>query len=416
MTDPAGAPPASVRNGNFITGLGIAQIVSWGSLYYSFPLIAEPMGVELGMSKPAIYGAATLGMLVAGGASYAVGVAIDRGRGRTVMAAGSVLGGLLLLAWSAISSPWHFYPILAGIGLAQALTLYEPAFGVVNRRFGADARRGITALTLWGGFASTVFVPLIGWLLGWVGWRGALWVLAGFNLTVCVGLYWVMIDPAADRPQQAHPSGGVGLAGWSAVRWVSRQPAFWALLCAFTIYYGLFGGLAFHMYPLLLERGLDPGRVVAAIAIIGPAQVAGRIAIWYLARNRSMRVIGLWAAAALPAALSLLILGPAGFGAVAVFAAIYGAANGVMTIVRGMVVPELLTREAYGTISGTITMPANAARAVAPFAMALLWTVSSSYDSVLILAALAGGLVVACFWLAGLRPTGAPAAAESTSP
>jgi predicted MFS family arabinose efflux permease len=170
------------------------------------------------------------------------------------------------------------------------------------------------------------------------------------------------------------------------------------------------------MYPLLLERGLSAAQVVAVIAIIGPAQVAGRLAIWYLARDRSMRVIGIWAAAALPTALAVLVWGPAGFAPVALFATIYGAANGVMTIVRGMVVPELLTPQAYGAINSAITTPANAARAIAPFATAMLWIPFHSYQWVLTLAGLAGCLVMACLWIAGFRSGNAdPAAATVRS-
>ena len=161
----AATPPPSPR-GIFITGLGIGQICSWGSLYYSFPLIAEAMRHELGWSKTELYGAATLGLALAGLAAYPIGAAIDRGHGRLVMTGGSVLAGALLLAWSQVSSMLVFYLCAAGIGALQAATLYEPAFAVVARRAGpANARAGITALTLWGGFASTVFIPLVQLLL-----------------------------------------------------------------------------------------------------------------------------------------------------------------------------------------------------------------------------------------------------------
>jgi hypothetical protein len=114
----------------FIVGLGIGQIASWGTLYYSFPLIAERMGQDLGLSKPEVYGAATIGLLIASVTAYPVGAAIDRGYGRAVMALGSALAGLLLLV------------LLALLGLAQAMTLYEPAFAVVARRYGSEAHGG----------------------------------------------------------------------------------------------------------------------------------------------------------------------------------------------------------------------------------------------------------------------------------
>jgi sugar phosphate permease len=154
--------PARAGGRLFITGLGIGQICSWGSLYYSFPLIAEAMGSDLGWSKPDLYGAATIGLLLSGVAAYPVGSAIDRGHGRTIVAGASILAGILLIAWSQVENIAVLYILLAGIGCLQAALLTESAFAVVSRRFGAaNARGGIVGLSLWAGFASTVFVPLI---------------------------------------------------------------------------------------------------------------------------------------------------------------------------------------------------------------------------------------------------------------
>src|SRR5690606_3210445 len=122
MTLAAAARPPSPYSA-FITGLGVAQICSWGSLYYSFPLIAEAMRHDLGWSKAELYGAATLGLALAGLVAYPVGAAIDRGHGRAVMAGGSVAAGFLLFAWSQVASILAFYVCAAGIGALQAATL-----------------------------------------------------------------------------------------------------------------------------------------------------------------------------------------------------------------------------------------------------------------------------------------------------
>ena len=398
---PAGAyVPLSGRS-RFITGLGIGQVCSWGSLYYAFPLIAEAMGREMGWTKPQLYGAATLGLVLAGLAAYPVGAAIDRGHGRLVMSAGAACAGLLLLAWSQVEGLAAFYVCIAGIGILQAATLYEPAFAVVARRSGTrGARAGITALTLWGGFASTVFIPLTQALLDQMGWRGTLMVLGAVNLLVCASLYAGVIDPAADHPDQREAKSAT--AGGGVVRHVMRQPAFWALALAFTAYAATFSAFTFHFYPLLVERGFDTATVVAAMAIIGPAQVAGRIAIWVFAPKASVRLIGCAVVLAFPLALLFLEAGPPTFVLVAAVAALYGGANGIMTIVRGLAVPEMVTREAYGAVNGVLAAPATVSRALAPVGAAALWAWSGSYDAVL-LAAIAGALVlVAGFWAAAL--------------
>lgn len=387
-----------------MAGLGIAQIVSWGTLYYAFPLVAVAMEADLGLSKPELYGAATFGLGIGSLAAYPVGAAIDRGHGRAVLAGGSVFAALLLFAWSRVESLAAFYAILAGIGVAQAMTLYEPAFAVAARRSMEEARAVITALTLWGGFASTVFVPLTQALLDALGWRGALGALALLNLAICVPLHLAVVEAGTRAARSPLPTADAdSTRRRAAVRAAVREPAFWALAVAFTLYYTAFTALTYHLYPLLLERGFDETTVVAAIAIIGPAQVVGRLAIWWLAHERPVRGIGMATVVALPASVAALIVLPSSFASLAIFAAGYGAANGVMTIVRGLALPEMVTKEAYGELNGILNVPAALARALAPVAAAAIWAATRSYDGVL-LAVLATAAVAAVgFWAAALR-------------
>ncbi|MEP9348334.1 MFS transporter [Xanthobacter sp. KR7-225] len=406
LAEPMAAPrdPLSGRS-LFITGLGIGQICSWGSLYYSFPLLAQAMEHELGWSKPELYGAASLGLALGGIAAFPVGAAIDRGHGRLVMAAGAGLAGIALLAWSQVDGLRLFYVLVAAIGVLQAATLYEPAFAVVARRAGtAGARAGIIALTLWGGFASTVFVPLIQALLDHVGWRGTLVALGAVNLLLCAPLYAAVIRPSADQPTS--PVHAAPLAETATLRQVMgsmvRRPTFWALAVAFTAFAATFSAFTFHLYPLLLERGIDTASVVIAMAIIGPAQVAGRIAISVWAPQAPVRVIGSVVVVAFPLSLLALAWMPPSFALVAGVAVLYGGANGIMTIVRGLAVPEMLTRQAYGAVNGALAAPAMIARAVAPAGAALLWAQSQSYGSALLVMAGGGAVLAVAFWVAAL--------------
>ncbi|MCP1337537.1 MFS transporter [Futiania mangrovi] len=386
----------------FVAALGIGQICSWGSLYYSFPQIAEGMGRELGWSRPDLYGAITLGLALSGLAAYPVGAAIDRGHGRAVMTGGSLLAGLLLIAWSQVETLWLFYAVFAGIGCLQAAVLYEPAFAVISRRMGAGrARAGITALTLWGGFASTVFIPLIEVLMGWWGWRGALVALGGVNIAICAGLYASMIDAGRDAPAPPPAAGAAApLAGRRAVARAMRTPVFWALAVVFVAYTATFSAFTFHLYPLLLERGLDAAGAVTVMAVIGPAQVAGRFGIWIFGPRATVRSIGCVAVVVFAGAMIALAVLEPGLVSAAAIAALYGAANGVFTIVRGLAVPEMLTRDAYGAINGALLAPSLVAKAAAPLAVAYLWQASGTYGAVLA-ALVAGALILlTAFWAA----------------
>ena len=361
-----------------VLGVAAAQVVSWGSIYYSFSLFVVPMERELGWSRPQLNAALSLGLLTAAFSAYPIGACIDRYGGRGVMTAGSILGAILLAAWALIDAPWMLYAVWAGLGVALAATLYEPAFAVMTRRFPEDYRVRITAVTLIGGFASTVFIPLTQLFIVLLGWRHALLALALCNVAVCVPVHALLLR---DEPRRA--SGAVDGAGSDAVmRRALRHPVFWGLAVAFTAYYAAFSAMTFHVIPLLTERGLSMSVIVGAIAVVGPAQVAGRVVLFALHGRLTTAAAGAIAMIAFPLSVLVLLLFPASEYALFAFALLYGAANGIITIVRGTAVPELMWREGYGAINGALTLPGNIAKALAPFGAAALWSVAG-YGAVL---------------------------------
>jgi predicted MFS family arabinose efflux permease len=393
----------------FVSGLGIGQICSWGALYYSFPLMAEAMGRDLGWSKPELYGAATLGLLLAAAAAFPVGKAIDQGHGRIIMSVGSFAAGALFLAWSQVGALSIFFAIAAGLGALQATVLYEPAFAVIARRERGGARGAITALTLWGGFASTVFIPLAQLLLDQFGWRGALIGLGLINLA-CAALYWLVIGN--ERRPAATSAAAILRDRDDALSDALRKPVFWMLALAFTAHAGAFTAFTFHLYALLLERGFSTQDIVLAMAVIGPAQVTGRIAMSVFGRGASIRRLGSIVVLGFPIAFVVLAIAPTELAVVAGVAALYGASNGVLTIVRGLAVPEMITTQDYGALNGAMNTPATVAKALAPLAAAALWSMGQSYTPVLI-AILAGSLVLTfSFWAAAWMSTRTPAAAR----
>jgi predicted MFS family arabinose efflux permease len=399
-------PPVPIKGSSpFITGLGIAQICSWGSLYYSFPQIAAAMEAELGWSSTQVYGAATAGMLLSALVAVPVGTAIDRGSGRWVMTGGALLAGLLLLAWSTVGELLWFYLFVAGIGATQAATLYEPAFAVIARRAGPlHARAGITAVTLWAGFAASVFFPLIEFLMAHVGWRGALQVLGAINILVCASLYFRVIDQSKDQYRPTHAAGSGANAALLAAL---RRPVFWALAASLAFFAMFFSALTYHLYPLFQERGLDPASIVFAIALIGPAQVGGRFLISILAPKVTARRLGSVIVLCFPASILVLLFGPHWLGAACLATVVYGIGTGIMTIVRGIAIPEMISRESYGAISGAIGSGMLLARAIGPLAAAWIMLESGGYTGTLVAMLVVAIAIVLCFWAAAraARPT-----------
>jgi predicted MFS family arabinose efflux permease len=305
-----------------------------------------------------------------------------------------------LAVWSLADSVWLFYAAAAGVGALQAATLYDAAFAVIARRSGpARARGGITALTLWGGFASTVFIPIVQVLLDRYGWRGALQGLAAVNVVLCAGIYFAVIDPAQDSRRPAPPP-DEGTRRPAHLHLALRSPVFWWLAISFTAFSGALGGLLLHFYPMLLERGFSEYAVVLAMGLIGPAQVAGRVLIMAVGRKASGRRIGATIALGFPVAMALFAWAPPELWIVGSAAVLYGATNGIMTIVRGVAVPEMVSAEAYGAINGALALPMTAARALAPLGAAALWSATGNYNATMAGVFCLSVVMVLAFWVA----------------
>ena len=386
----------------FVILLSVAQLVSWGSIFYGFALFMDPMMRDLGWSKPEITGALSVGLIASGLGAVPVGRLIDLGYGRTLMTAGSLCAAALFALWSRIEAYWAFVLLWLLLGLTMSSVLYEPGFAVLQRRLGLWARRGITVMTLLGGLASTVFIPLTHALIERFGWRPALLALAGFNLVVCATIHALVIPPQA--PRKARPSREPAP---SNARRVLRLPAFWGFVVTVVVQGILSTGLPFHLLPLLVERGLTLDTAVAAYALIGPAQVGARFTVGLAEGVLGLKALGILIMVLGVLAQVLLPLVPPGsFAVVACFAILYGASNGMMTILRALLPAELFGRDDYGTILGMIAAPANLTRALGPFAFGALWAWWGTYDAVIVLclAMAVASLAAFLFTLAVSRP------------
>jgi MFS family permease len=374
-----------------VWALSVTQIISWGSLFYAISVLIAPIERELGWSRDVIVGAFSLSMVCSGLAAFPVGNLIDRYGGRHVMGGGSLLAAMMLALLSQTTTLTAFYAVWFGLGIAMGAALYEPAFTVITKSFGTDARKGITALTLAGGFASTVFWPLTQELISSLGWRNALLVLALLNLIVCAPLHlWCLPRVKANPANVVTQPGAVPQQHMPAMRDIVMSRQFLLLATAFTANMLAFSALSIHLIPLLNERGFTMTDAVWLAALVGPMQVAGRIAEYMVgARFRATRV-ALLAFIFLPVALLVLRYAGLHWEYALVFIALYGSSNGVMTIARGIIPAELFGRQRYGAVNGALAAPVLASRALGPLIAAVIWSVAGGYDAVIVtLAAIA---------------------------
>jgi hypothetical protein len=384
-------PPVRPNLRVLVCALGVAQIISWGTLFYSIAVLGPPLALELGVGDVALYGSFTAGLFVSGLASPWVGRRIDGGGSRGVLAAGSLLGGV---ACALLATAVNGAMMLAGwlvAGVAMAACLYDPAFATLYRTAGASYRPAVTALTLFGGFASTVFWPLSQYLLDARGWRAAFAVHAALNAFVCLPLHVAFIPrvlTAVPFPAMAATSGGP-TAGSTTFVW---------LAAAFSIAAFLASAVSAHLVVLLAAGGLAARDAVIVGALIGPMQVAGRAMEFAFSHRWSPLAVGTFAFALLATALVLLCFVRGVWLFAVAFALLYGWANGLMTIVRGTVPGVLFGPRDFGALLGRLARPQFILKAFAPVAVTLLFAIDDSRRVALF--ALAGGALLA---LAGYR-------------
>lgn len=377
-----------------VPALGVTQIVSWGTLYYSIAVLGASMRAELGISAARLFGAYSLALLLSALAAPTVGRAIDRHGGRAVMSLGSVVAAIALFMIAQAHSLAALYAAWAVAGVAMAMTMYDAAFATLSQHAGAGYRKALTALTLLGGLASTAFWPASLKGLEWFGWRDTLLIFAALELIVCLPLHGWFIP----RGGTATEPGKVGAAqGDGSLPRGSRRAAFVWLAIAFALNGFIVSVLTVHLITILQGKGLALDAAVWVATFFGPMQVAGRLLEFSIGRRFSSRSIGVSALWLLVAAVLVLL---ALYGEVALallFAILFGGSNGVVTIVRGTVPAELFGRAGYGGTLGKLAAPALFARAVAPFAFAPLAAAeSATYAGLLALLAMAV-LSVACF-------------------
>ena len=298
-------------------------------------------------------GAFTLGRAVWGAATYAVGAAIDHGRGRFVMTGGALLAGAGFGVWALVTAPWMLY--------AACALLSFPACAALISGFG---------------------------------WRGALGCISALLALGVAPLHaWALRGPAvAAAPAQHDP------ADDATLHQALREPAFWLLTLCLTLYAFAAAALWAHVMPALADKGFSEAEALAVLVLVGPAQVAGRALYALAGRGISLRLLGVAVLMAMPVALAVFALGRS-VPVLLVFAVLFGIANGLVTIVRGGLVPEYFGRSHIGRIGGAMSAVGLLSRAAAPLLTAWLLLWLAGYREVMGVLALLGVGAAAAFAL-----------------
>lgn len=378
-----------------LAGLSISETVSWGILYYGFAVFLQPMERDLHASRVEITGAFSAGLLVSAAAGVLVGRWIDRHGARGLMTLGSCVGVVALLAWARVTSLRGLFLVWGPMGLALAATLYEPAFAVIVGWFTHRRDRALLTLTLAGGLASTIFMPLEAWLVERQGWRPTLVILAAVLAVVTVPIHALVLRPPPARPRspRAADARGDGQLSLSAAL---GTPMFWVLAIAFVLSSFTTVAVTVHLIPFLTAHGYSPAWAAATVGWVGAMQLPGRVFFTGLAGRlgpTSVTAATFFAQALALAQLALLPHLPSLIPVIVLL----GAANGMATLARATTVADIFGSANYASISGAIAVGTTTARALAPIGASLLLGAFGDYPDVfwcLAVATLVGGLGV----------------------
>jgi MFS family permease len=412
-----------------VVALGVTTVVSYGTTAYAFGVLVVPIGQEMGWSRGELSGAFALSQVLAGLAGIPIGRRVDRYGARRLMAAGSLLGGLALIALARVQALWQLYLLWGGaIGLSMALTFYSVSMAIVANWFHRRRGAALALLTLLGGFASVLFVPLAGWLIPRLGWRDTVVILGLFQLLVALPLHALLLrrhpEDLGLRPDGDPPPPGPSLTDRAVASPTSarnpgepevgpprgavprptlpgmllsqalREPAFWILTLAASLDQLAVMVVWAHAIAFMIDRGFDPVLAASMGGLVGLVSLPGRFVLNVLSdRLGPKRLLGVCLGVQ-ALGLAFLIVGTSVAWLYA-YALVYGVAYGTRSPLRASVMADYFGRRAYGAITAVQGLPIALASGLGPLAAGWLYDLLGDY-------LLAFWLTAAAYLLSGL--------------
>jgi MFS family permease len=353
-----------------ILALGATQTIGYGTLYYSYGVLAAPVSAAFGVSVETFFAIFTAGLLLGGLVAPLTGRLIDRHGARMVMVAGSVIAAAGL-ALAALAPNIVVFTIgVLVMEIAACMALYEAAFAGLAQIYRHEARARIAAITLIAGFASTIFWPLTQALQAELGWRATFGLFAAANLLVCVPLHWRALR-AATPIGPRDPAAEAGAPDPPTLQGRERRRAIILYVVAVCVSGLVYASIPVHLVSIIAAEGFSAGNAALLSMVMGPAQIVARIIDIAFGHRFDALATGRVALAALVVAPLVLLATSASAASAVVFALTYGVSQGLITIARGAAPLLLFGVRGYATLVGRITGIRFFVNAGAPFAFAL---------------------------------------------
>ena len=353
--------------------LAVGQTITYAGVYYAFPALLPDLEAATGWSKSALAAGPTLAFLVMAVLTPVTGRLVDRGYGGEMLTWLPLVAAAGVAGLGVVREPWQWLALWAVIGVAQAGCLYETCFAFLTRRLGDGARPAITRVTLVAGLSGTLTFPL-GHVMGrlWGG-QGALIGFAVLMVVISAPVNRVAVRMLRrmDRAQIGAQTGPQP-AEAGALRAALGRVEFWALAVLFGLIGMNHGVLLTYVLVLFQDRGASETAATIAASCLGPAQVLGRLVLMLnetrVGNIRAMMIaLGLMVVAG-----GVLIVAGYAPGLIFAVAILQGAGVGLLSILRPVLVADVLGRRGFGAVSGAAAVSPILASAAAPSVGALL--------------------------------------------
>ncbi len=399
-----------------VWGLGVTQIVGYGTLYYSFSILAPEMARDFSWSLEWVYGALSAALLAGGLAAPLTGRCIDRYDAGRVMTAGSVAAALSLAACALAPERTSFFMALLALQVASGLVQYNAAFALLVQVAPNRAQRSITHLTLIAGFASTLFWPLTTLLHEHLSWRAVYFAFAAANLLICLPIHWrlsllsrrsltaaakpVATEAAVEEADVPVPP-EMPLRVEGSLPLGLRPKGFVLMAAGFTLMSFVLSALLVHMVPMLGAIGLGALAVLVG-TVFGPAQVLARFVNMIFGAGMPPARLAIVSAFSLSLAIVVLLASAPWLAGAVVFALLFGAGSGLNSIVQGTLPLTLFGSDGYGVLVGRITGIRLVVAAAAPFVFAFISEKFGVHAALAATAMVGAGSVIAFMLVARL--------------
>ena len=345
-----------------VHSLGISQIVSYGTMFYSFAQIKVELAEKLGLTLEKTTMIVSLALFINVLISSYVGYLIDRYGGLKVLSNGLFIGSIGFITLFFTNSFLGFLFSMLLIGISFSSTTYNVAFSAAIQIDDQNSRKNITIITFYGAIASSVCWITIGFLRSYFGLNSIFLMLSLFLLLM--GLYFLIKMNVQKNEKKNNPKKQIEDLVPLALSQKEKVIIAILMIFGFTEYL-IFSTTALSLINFFTFNFNDPSVAIILASTYGPFQLVGRFLEMRFATFLDARLTGLIASTIVP--ISLIIILIPDFYICIIAMALFGMGHGLLTVTGGYVPTLFFEPRVIGRVKGYIWAPTALGMSCAPF-------------------------------------------------